>query len=370
MLYKEYGKTGKKVSVIGFGGMRFLKEYSIHDSAQVVRRANELGINYFDTAPTYCDDTSEEIFGEASKDMPHPFYVSTKSMLRMDPTADDVRRRIEKSLKRLGVDRITFYHMWCILDLNQYRRVISPGGPYEGALKAKEEGLIEHIVCSTHCNGSEIEIMVDEGYFEGFTIGYNIINFPFREQGLKAAYNKGYGVATMNPLGGGVIPQNPQYFEYIKEREDQSVAEAAIRFNAAHKEISVVLAGMGTIQEVEQNVAAVDGLYDITDEKLVQMKKKINMGMNSLCTGCNYCVDCPEGIDVSKYMDAYNYKILGRPDKAILNRLKNQWNMPLNKQSAIHRCIACGRCEEVCTQRLPIIERLNYIKSAGLQDGR
>ncbi len=363
MLYREYGKTGKRVSVVGFGGMRFLKEHTIDECANIVRRASELGINYFDTAPTYCDGTSEKIFGQAFKDMPRPFYVSTKSMLRMDSTADDVRRRIEESLKRLGVDKINFFHMWSILNLEQYRRVISAGGPYEGAVKAKEEGLIEHIVCSTHCDGNEIEIMVNEGYFEGFTLGYNIINFPFREQGLKAAYKKGCGVVTMNPLGGGVIPKNPEYFEFIKEKEDQSVAEAAIRFNAAHKEVTVVLTGISTIDELEENVAAVKGLEEISDERLAQIKKNLHGGLDTLCTGCNYCTDCPQGIAVPKYMDVYNYMILGRPDEAIHNRLKFHWNMPLNKQSDIYQCTGCRHCEEVCTQRLPIVERLDYIKS-------
>ena len=96
--------------------------------------------------------------GAAFKAMKNPFYVSTKSNISSEKTADEVRARIDKSLKRLGVDKINFYHMWCILSLDQYRKVIAPGGPYWGALKAKEEGLIDHICFSTHCSGEEIEI--------------------------------------------------------------------------------------------------------------------------------------------------------------------------------------------------------------------
>src|SRR6516165_3056413 len=100
MIYKDYGKTGKKVSILGFGGMRFRKEDYERDpelSAQVVRRASELGVNYFDTAPFYCDDRSEEIFGLAFKKMPNPFYVSTKSNVNSEPTADSLRRKLDVS---------------------------------------------------------------------------------------------------------------------------------------------------------------------------------------------------------------------------------------------------------------------------------
>ncbi|MDK2800688.1 MAG: uncharacterized protein PWQ70_2307 [Clostridiales bacterium] len=362
MQYKEYGKTGKKVSVIGFGGMRFRKEDyksgSLEKCAQVVRRASELGVNYFDTAPFYCDDTSEDIMGEAFKDMPNPFYVSTKSMLNYESTADAVRRRIEKSLKRMGLQKITFFNMWCILNLNQYRKVMAPGGPYEGALKAKEEGLIEHIVFSTHCNGEEIQTIVNEGYFEGVTLGYNATNFAFRQKGIKAAYEKGLGVVTMNPLGGGIIPQNEDFYSFLKENEYDSVVQAALKFNASHKEITVVLPGMGTIEEVEENVKSGENFGEMTEERLNEMAKKLNESLDALCTGCQYCKGCPKDIEIPKYMDAYNMRILKKPDKEVNNRLKYHWG--INKKKAAE-CIACGKCEELCTQHLPIIERLKYI---------
>lgn len=361
MIYKDYGKTGKKVSAIGFGGMRFRKEDytdSFEKAALVVRKASELGINYFDTAPFYCDDKSEEIMGEAFKKMPNPFYVSTKSMIENEPTADAVRARIEKSLKRLGVSKINFFNMWCILNLEQYKKVMAPGGPYEGALKAKNEGLIEHIVFSTHCSGEEIEEIVNEGYFEGVTLGYNATNFAFRQRGIKAAYARGLGVVTMNPLGGGIIPQNPDYYSFINENKEDSLVQSALKFNASHKEITVTLPGMGSIKEVEENIKAGENFGVMTDEKIALMSKMLNQSLNSLCTGCQYCDGCPKNIDIPKYMDAYNMNILKKNEKEILNRLKNHWSLD-TKQAA--ECIACGKCEKQCTQHLPIIERLKFI---------
>ncbi|MGE4283794.1 MAG: aldo/keto reductase [Clostridia bacterium] len=361
MQYKEYGRTGKKVSVIGFGGMRFRKEdyaKSFDKCAAVVRRASELGINYFDTAPHYCDDKSEDIMGVAFKDMPNPFYVSTKSAVWNERTADDVRRRLEKSLKRMGLEKVNFFHMWCILDMEQYKQVMAPGGPYEGALKAKEEGLIEHIVFSTHTSGEDIETIVNQGYFEGITLGYNATNFAFRQKGIKAAYKKGLGVVTMNPLGGGIIPENSEFYSFLKNDEKDTLVQAALKFNASHKEITVALSGMKTIEEVEENVKAGERLGEMTDEKLRAMAKKLNESLDSLCTGCQYCKGCPKDIEIPKYMDAYNLHILNKKDKEISGRLNNHWG--ISKEGAAE-CIECGKCEVQCTQHLPIIERLKYI---------
>ncbi len=103
MIYRPYGKTGKHVSVIGMGGMRFGDDDDY--GAEVVRHASIKGINYFDTAPFYNDDRSEDIFGKAFKNMPAPFYVSTKSSINSDKTADEVRCRIENSLERMNLEK-------------------------------------------------------------------------------------------------------------------------------------------------------------------------------------------------------------------------------------------------------------------------
>lgn len=361
MIYNEYGKTGKKVSAIGFGGMRFKKEdyeNGFEKASDIVRYASSLGINYFDTAPFYCDDKSEEIFGEAFKKMPNPFYVSTKSNVKGEPTADDVRKRVEKSLTRLGVDKINFFHMWCILNMDHYKSVIAPNGPYEGALKLKEEGLIDHIVFSTHATGAEIETMVNDGRFEGVTLGYNATNFAFRQQGIKAAYEKGLGVVTMNPLGGGIIPQNPKYYSFIKQNQEDTLAQAALKFNVSHKEITVALAGMSSKKEVDENVKAGENLELMTSKKLEEMKKYLNKSLDMLCTGCGYCTGCPVDIPIPKFMDAYNMYILKQDDDSIKERLKWHWGLPIEMAK---KCIACGLCESKCTQHLPIIDRLKAI---------
>ncbi len=363
MIYKEYGKTGKKISALGFGGMRFRKEEYDRDPeicAEIVRYANEKGVNYFDTAPSYCDDMSETIFGLAFRSMPSPFYVSTKTSIQMDPAADDVRRRCELSLKRMNVSKIHFYHMWCILNLRQYERVMAPGGPYEGALRLKEEGLIDHICLSTHASGPEIRKIVETGGFDGILLGYNATNFAFRQEGLQAAFQKGMGVVTMNPLGGGTIPRNPQFYSYLTEGTSDTIAQAALRFNISHKEITTALSGMSTKAEVDENVAAAQDLSEATLKKSEAWKSRLNESFNTLCTGCGYCDSCPSGVPIPKMMDAYNMKILFNSPKEITSRLKNHWCV---KKKLADQCTECGQCEGLCTQHLPIIERLKEIQS-------
>ncbi len=357
MQYKKYGKTGKEISVIGFGGMRFPKvndSYDYDKCAELAVKASELGVNYFDTAPYYNNDNSEFIMGHAFKQMKKPFYVSTKSS---ETEGAKLREQLETSLKRLNLEKINFYHIWCILDLEDYKSRMVKGGAYEAALKAKEEGLIEHLVFSTHCTGDEIETIVNEGCFEGMTIGYNILNFPFRQKGLKAAYEKGLGVATMNPLGGGIIPQKADYFDFIRSGDDANVVDAALRFNASHDEITTVLAGMGSMEEVLQDCQVGDRLQKLSRDKLNEIESRLYSGMDKLCTGCRYCEYCPADIQVSKFMLSYNHHILGNT-KEVTSYIKWHWDL---KPEDAEKCIECGLCESKCTQHLPVIDRLREI---------
>ena len=187
MRYKNFEKTGKKVSALGFGGMRFDPENE-EMSLRAVQRAAELGINYFDTAPGYCEDTSERFIGKALSELPKEqqegLYISTKSHISADPKADDVRRRIDDQLKKFHRDKIEFYNMWCILDLEQFRNIMAPGGPYEGALKAKKEGLIEHICASTHASGEEIAEIVKADVFMLYIVIHTLDCFKEMERAL------------------------------------------------------------------------------------------------------------------------------------------------------------------------------------------
>lgn len=363
LIYRPFGKTGKNVSVIGMGGMRFRKkDYENGDytnAVKVVHRAFEKGVNYFDTAPDYNHETSEKIFGEAFKTMPRDkFYVSTKCGLWNASDSDSARKMIEQSLKRLGVDKINFYSMWAIKTLDEYNAYLKKGGIYEGALKAQQEGLIDHICFTTHMSGDDIAKVANDQLFEGVTLGYNAINFAYRQKGIDACHKVGMGIVTMNPLGGGIIPANLDYFSFLKKGDDSLVA-SALKFILSQNKATLAIPGFSTVEEVDEAVVAGTQFEEATDQLLKEMAAHLREELDTLCTTCAYCDSCPEGIPIPQLLDSYNMHILSNgDDKQMFNRMANHWEVD-PKTSQL--CTSCGQCETLCTQKLPIIERLDYI---------
>jgi len=366
MRYKEFGKTGKKVSVLGFGGMRFDPEDE-GMSIRAVQRAAELGINYFDTAPGYCEDTSERFIGKALSTLPKEkqkgLYISTKSHIAADPTADDVRRRIDDQLRKFHRDKIEFYNMWCILDLDQFHEIMAPGGPFEGALKAKEEGLIEHLCGTTHASGEEIAEIVKADVFEGITLGYNILNHEFRKAGMKAAAEADCAVVTMNPLGGGMLTRDEEMLSVLKEDEADSFIAAALRFNFSHPEITVVLAGMKNAAEVDFNVKVAESVKEPDPEVVKRLIQKFESLGEAFCTGCKYCLEhCPEEIQIHLYAGLWDRVRMKLPEDAhrvykVYLAGEDRWL----KGKRASDCTQCGECEHSCTQKLPIREYMQNI---------
>ncbi len=356
MLYKEYGKTGKKVSAIGFGGMRFTNPQNVDECAEIVFHAYDRGINYFDTAPHYCEDKSEDIMGAAIRQMkPGTFFTSSKSA---KANGNKLRGDLERSLKRLGVDTIDFYHSWCLLSLESWeeRKV---GGAIKELQKAKEEGLIRHIAVSSHLQGEEIVRVLDEGVFQGVTLGYCAINFPYREAAVRRAGELGLGVVTMNPLGGGIIPMNPGRLAFLKTAGDRSVVEAALRFNVSNPQVTCALVGFSSKEHVDQAVAAMEGFQPYPLEQVEKIRDQILESFDQICTGCGYCLPCPEGVNIPQMMDVYNQKILRGGDvKHMQDQLRNHWSKPASHALL---CSRCGICEDRCTQQLPIRDRLEEI---------
>jgi predicted aldo/keto reductase-like oxidoreductase len=356
MQYRPFGTTGKEISIVGFGGMRFAEPEKIDEMAAVVLHAYRRGVNYFDTAPAYCRDHSEAIIGAAVRDMkPGTFYVSTKSGRKKGA---DLRRQLETSLKRIGVERIDFFHIWCIMSLEDWRQRVK-GGAVTAALKAREEGLVGHVVVSSHLAGDELCKVLDEGPFEGVTLGYCAINFPYRRQAVDEAGRRNLGVVTMNPLGGGVIPRNTERFDFIRSADDPSVVAAALRFNLSHPAVTCALVGFGDTRQVDEAIDAVENFQPHDPAHIAALREKIMEGFNDLCTGCGYCLPCPAGVNIPRLMDAYDFGALNGGDpQQIRDRLHWHWDMTPDAAAA---CTQCGLCEQRCTQQLPIRERLAHI---------
>lgn len=367
MIYKEYGKTGKRVSAVGFGGMRFDTEKPQEQNAELVFYAREKGINFFDTAPDYCKDQSEDIFGTAlarmAKERDH-IYVCTKGMPTTHDTAEKARTAVKKSLQRLHLDRIDFYYVWCIRKMEHYELAMKPGGQYEGLLRCREEGLIDHIVLSTHLPGNHIRNILQQGKVEGILAGIHILNFPYRWDGVQAAYDMGYGVTAMNPLAGGLIPRHEDTLAFLAHN-GLTPTQAALRFVIGCPQITVALLGFSTKAHIDMACEIADTNPFITKEELDTLRTHLGKEMDTICTGCGYCVkDCPQQIPVASYMQYYNEKSLfGKSDEEMIKGLPDQheWHLLAERQAQADDCIQCGQCEEACTQHLPVMDRLREI---------
>jgi len=357
MIYRKYGKTDIEVSAVGFGGMRFNNQDDVDGCASLVKAAYDKDINYFDTAPGY--GKSEELFGVAFREMnktrrERPFYASTKSW---HPDPADIRKDLETSLERMNLDYIDFYHVWYIMRIDEYYTRKAKGALKEFE-KLKDEGLIRHICVSTHMPGSDIAEMLGDYPFEGILLGYSVMNFAYREEAIDTAAANHLGVAVMNPLGGGIIPEHAERFGFVRTRPDESVVEGALRFLLNDGRITIALVGLSTTEQLDEAINAVDGYKPIPPEKIQKIRDSLREGFNQLCTACRYCKDvCPEGIPVEKIMGAYNFHLLDGRQKETMENLKWHWGVGLEDNN-MDQCTECGQCEEVCTQKLPIRERI------------
>lgn len=376
MLYRAFGKTGIELSALGFGTNRFSlrdinDETGIYESADLICKALDLGVNYIDSAYTYSLKRAEDIICIAMKNTDKKCHLTVKVSNYEDKTSYGALKRIESSLSKMDVDRVTFCYMWAIKSYDEFREVVKSGGIYEGALEAKKLGLIDHICFSTHADSRDIVKIIDEDIFDGVIISYNLLNYMYMDKVLYAAGKRNIGVITMNSLGGGIIPQNSSYFETIKMNDYETLSQAALKFIYSHNEITTVLSGMSSINYLIENVNSFKSMEDLGLQRINHVKYSIKQ-LDSFCTSCSYCEGCPKSIPISKFMKGYNNlyfndnsPIYNRHNSEIIKNIKmfksiraSLDELPDNSENP---CINCLQCEKKCTQKLPITERLSEI---------
>lgn len=376
MQYRTFGKTGKMLSGLGLGTMRFKinEPDGFENAVQIAVEAVNQGVNYIDTSFGYLGGQAEKIAGEAVRRAAlsgkKEVYVTVKSNGLTDTTAGACYKRICDSLKNMGLQKAQFFLLWTVLSYDDFTKLTAPGGAYDGAMRAKKEGLIEHICMSAHAAPGDIIKIMQTGKIEGVTISYSILTPHIFQPVLEQAAELGIGVVTMNSLGGGLIPENPDVFSFVKQKHGETVAGAALSWSYAHQQITTVLSGMTTVEELNENLRAFADTEDpkAADKRISAVNKGFS-GITGFCTGCGYCAGCPAGIDTVTFMQSYNavkftsgitdYR---RNDAALLENIRICFKMNMISGFMPHDtnnpCIQCGQCEEKCTQKLPIIERV------------
>lgn len=374
MQYTEFGGTGIQVSRLGFGCMRFpsrevdgKKVFDEEESIRMMHRAMELGVNYFDTAPGYCEKQSEIIMGKALKGRRDKVYLSTKYPSE-EASGDDLERKLETSLKKLDTDYIDFYHMWGISLKTFVERLDTPDGPMARARKLRDAGVIRHISFSFHdAPENMIEIIRrGEGVFASVLCQYNLLDRA-NEDAIAYAHEQGLGVTIMGPVGGGRLGAPSKVIQDLLPGKVQSSAEMALRFVMNNRNVNIALSGMSSMDMVEENAAVASNMEPLTqaEEARIAASLEENRRLADLyCTGCNYCMPCPKGINIPEIFKMMNYhRVYGLTKFARDNYARIGKEPWLNFQNAA-ACVQCGACEKKCPQHLHIREQLRAAHEA------
>ncbi len=326
MEYVTLGKTGLKISRMGFGGIP-IQRVDASVTRELVKAMAEKGINYIDTARGYT--VSEAYLGEALEGLRDKFVLATKSMSR---TKEAMAKDIDISLGNLRTDHIDLYQVHNP-NMEQLEQVIAAGGALEALQEAKAAGKIGHIGVTAH-SLEVFEKALELDWVETIMFPYNIVETQAVEL-IKKCTEKNIGFITMKPLAGGAI-------------ED---ATLAIRFICANPDVTVVIPGMFDLKEIDQNLAACEDKTPLSEGELAKMEEIRSQLGNNFCRRCNYCAPCTVGISIPNvflfqgYLDRYG---LG-------GWAKDRYSAMPVKASA---CIGCGACEKRCPYNLPIREML------------
>ncbi|MDR0785969.1 MAG: aldo/keto reductase [Treponema sp.] len=368
MQYVEFGKTGIKVSRLGMGCMRLPSVqkdggtvFDEEKGVALIRRAYELGVNYFDTAPYYCDKQSEVITGKGIKPFRDKVYLSTKNPIE-NADGDDYEKRLESSLKKLDTDYIDFYHFWGI-SLNTFvDSICAKDGPMDRVQRLKEQGVVRHISFSFHDKAENMLEIIKrgEGVFDSLLCQYNLLDRS-NEAGIAFARKNGLGVVVMGPIGGGRLGAPSPAIQALLPGKPRSSVEIALRFVFSNPNVDVALSGMGSIGMVEQNAAIASDVSPLTDEEKwnIDAQTKENERLAGLyCTGCRYCMPCPQEINIPEIFTLMNYHRVYKITEYAKENYRQIGKVDWRKYKDASACIECGLCEEKCPQKLPIREQL------------
>ncbi len=370
MQYREFGNTKVKISALGFGAMRLPgvekeDDYIIDEelSVKMIERAYELGVNYFDTAYGYCSGKSENVVGKAIKKFRDKIYLSTKMPTWHVKEKGDYRRLLEEQLKKLDTGYIDFYHFHA-LNKDNWENTVLKHDLLDEAVKAKQEGLIKHISFSFHDSPQVLIDLIDTGYFETLLCQYNLLDRS-NEEAIAHAKTKGLGVVIMGPVGGGRLASPSEILKKSLGESTISTPEVALRFVLGNSNVSSALSGMSSMEMVEENAraASVDPELTVTDRERINATFEQTKKLADLyCTGCEYCLPCPKGINIPKAFSIMNYHMVyGLDDYAKAEYKKI--GVDKNYGSFISECIECGQCEKKCPQYIEIIKQLKRTKA-------
>jgi hypothetical protein len=374
MQYRTFGPLDWKPSALGFGAMRLPttdddpKHIDEPLATRMIRYAIDHGVNYVDTAWPYHQEASEPFVGRVLQDgYREKVKLATKLPCWLIEKPEDFDHYLNEQLERLQTDHIDFYLLHA-LNEDRWEKMLKMDAP-ASAERAIADGRIGHLGFSFHDEYPVFKRIIDD--YNGWTfcqIQYNYMdtNYQAGTKGLKYAADQGLAVVIMEGLRGGQLAQDPPPDPvaeiWAESDRDWKPAEWGLQWLWNQPEVSVVLSGMSEMQHVTENVASADrsDVGALTDDDL-GLIKRVRETYEELapipCTGCGYCIPCPNGVEIPRLFRIYNEAMM-YDDLEGARRAYNNW---VKEEQRANMCVECGACQEKCPQSLEIIDWLQEV---------
>ena len=350
---------GCEISRLGYGGMRFPKngdEVDVEEAVKLLRKAYDMGVNYFDTAVVYHKGESEKIFGKAFEIYDRSsYYLADKMSIWVCKDEQEMKDLFERQLKTLKTDYIDFYLVHS-LNRNHYQKV-KEFHCVEFLQEMKRQGKIKHLGFSFHDTYPVFTQILNDYDWDFVQIQLNYLDW--QNQGAEQLYRelekRNLPCMVMEPVRGGYLAtlDEQRAKPFLEMEPNRSIASWAIRWVESLPQVTVVLSGMSDMAQLEDNVAMMTNFEPMNEKELEAVAKVVEeiRKVNDIpCTGCRYCMDCPMGVDIPEIFAIYSrLKIFGK-DKSFVE----------NGNGAEH-CVGCQQCMNHCPQSIEIPDKLAMI---------
>ena len=374
MLYREVPKNGDKLSVLGYGCMRLpVRMNSINQklAEKQILYALEKGVNYFDTAVPYHSGKSEPFLGKvfSNNGYREKVKIATKLPHWSAHSKEDMDRILDEQLSKLKTDRIDYY---LVHGLNgELWETAKRNGVIEFMDDALKRGKIINAGFSFHGLAEDFSGIVDDYDWVFCQIQYNFLDTKNQAgtAGLQYAAPKDMAVVIMEPLRGGNLAKTPPpSVQEIWDKADQKKTSVAwsLGWIWNHPEVTVVLSGMNDDDHIAENLAlaekALPNVYTEDELKLVEeAAAEFRQVMKVGCTGCQYCMPCPAGVNIPSCFECYNSKHAFKDKNAKMMYLFQNGGLVTEKETLASMCVQCEKCMEKCPQHLPIPDLLKEV---------
>lgn len=369
MSERVLGKTGCKVFPLGMGCMRLpvlgegMSPVDEKKSRQIIREAIDQGVNYLDTAPVYHDGTAETVLGNILGDYRDKVYLATKMSRGSINSRLECQNLIDLQLRRMQTDHIDMYLLHNVkpdswIDFQRF-------GALDAIEKARDQGKVDWVGFSSHADSPFFKEILDFHDWDFCQIQFNYLDYDIQagEEGLREARSRGLGVIVMEPLKGGFLARKDLFFnDMLSDERAWSPAEWALRWLWNREDIDLVLSGMNESEQVLENCRiardSIPGNLSERDlDKLTNVKKEVKKRLRVPCSSCGYCMPCPQGLNIPRMFTLYNEVYLQGDD----TWSKVMYNVCTEGSVLAKNCIGCGKCEDVCPQKIPVSQLMGEI---------